>query len=251
MLRIVTFVKTFIMSKILKRSSLFAIVIAISSCGPTRFVEPLRKGQNAISASAGGPIINVPGIATLPLPMSSITYGRGVTNDITVFGSYYLTAAVFGTVQFDVGTSMRLVEHSENNWGVSAAPAFNFAFDRFENNAKLWPQLDANFYWKYNARSMEQDDLLTKTVVKANNLYAGIGTWFELSSTRAHDEPQTNRVIPMIHLGHDWNWKSWGLKTEFKIIAPHLSNENIVVDYKSIMGDYGATGFYFGFTKRF
>jgi hypothetical protein len=239
------------MSKRFQLVFLFTLGIVISSCGPTRFVEPLRKGQNAISATAGGPIVNVPGIATLPLPMSSITYGRGVTNDITVYGSYFLTAAVFGTVQLEFGTSLRLVEHSEKNWGVSAAPAFNFAFDRFEGNAKLWPQIDANFYWKYNARSMRQDDLLNKTVVKANNLYTGFGSWFELSSTRAHDEPQKHRIIPMFHLGHDWNWKSWGLKTELKLIAPYISNENIVVDYRSVFGNYGATGFYFGFTKRF
>jgi hypothetical protein len=251
MKRLITFVKRNIMSKVKKLVSILAVSAVLVSCGPTRFVEPLRKGQNAISATAGGPIINVPGVATLPLPMSSITYGRGVTNDITVYGSYFLTAAVFGTLQFDVGTSIRLIEHSENNWGVSAAPAINFAFDRFENNAKLWPQLDANFYWKYNARSMRQDDLLTKTVAKANNLYAGFGSWFELSSTRAHEEPQQNRIIPIFHLGHDWNWKSWGLKTELKVIAPNLSNQNIVVDYRSIFGDYGATGFYFGLTKRF
>lgn len=229
----------------------FLFSFLLFSCGPTRFVEPLRKGQNAISATAGGPIISVPGIATIPLPMSSITYGRGLTDDLTIYGSYFLTAAVFGTMQLELGTSIRLLEHSEKNWGVSAAPAFNFAFDRFEGNKKLWPQLDANFYWKYNARSMRQDDLLNKTVVKANNLYTGLGSWFELSATRAHDEPQKQRVIPMLHVGHDWNWKSWGLKTELKFIAPFTLNENIVVNYQSVFGNYGATGFYFGFTKRF
>jgi hypothetical protein len=55
----------------------------------------------------------------------------------------------------------------------------------------------------------------------------------------------------MIQLGHDLNWKSWTFKTEFKFIAPFTSNENLVVDYKSIQGNFGATGFYFGFTKRF
>lgn len=139
----------------------------------------------------------------------------------------------------------------KKNWGISIAPALNFAFDRFEGNTKLWPLVDGNFYWKYNARSQKQDDLLTKNVYRANNLYIGMGSWFELASTRAHEENQEHIVIPMVHLGHDLNWKSWGLKAEVKFIAPFTSNQNIVVDYASAFGDFGATGIYLGFTRRF
>lgn len=221
------------------------------SCGPSRFVDPLRRGEHAISASLGGPFVNVPGISTIPIPFTSLTYGNGVTANTTVFGSWFSTAAVFGTIQFEVGATHRLWKDEENTKGVSITPAFNIATDKFEWNTKLWPQLDANYYWKYNWRRQTQDDLLTNGSKKPNLLYAGIGTWYELAGKRAHDEPQNTRIIPMIQLGHDLNWKSWTFKTEFKFIAPFTSNENIVVDYKSAFGNYGATGFYFGFTKRF
>ena len=223
----------------------------IVSCGPSRFVDPLRRGEHAISASVGGPIANVPGVATIPLPFSSLTYGNGLTGNTTIFGSWFSTAAVFGTIQFEAGVTHRLWKDENNTKGISITPAFNFATDIFEWNTKIWPQLDANYYWKYNWRQQTQDDLLNYGSKTPNLLYAGVGTWYELAGTRAHDEPQNTRVIPMIQLGHDLNWKSWTFKTELKFIAPFTSNENVVIDYKSVLGNFGTTGFYFGFTKRF
>lgn len=230
---------------------LFFILIGLSSCGPTRFVEPLKRGQNALAVSAGGPIVNVPGVATLPLPMTSLTYGKGITDNVTVYGSWFMTASLFGTFQFDAGTTIRVWATSKNDHGVSISPGFNFAIDRFEKNSKFWPQFDAHYYWNYNNRMVRQDDLLTGKFFVANKLYSGIGTWYELSRTRAHGEVQTTRIIPTIQIGHDLNWNKWSFKTEVKLIAPFSSNEKIVVDYKSITGKYGATGFYFGFTKTF
>jgi hypothetical protein len=238
----------FIMKKLIYLSFLTVFLI---SCGPSRFVDPLRRGEHAVSASLGGPLANVPGVATIPLPFTSLTYGNGVTDNTTVFGSWFSTAAAFGTIQFEIGATHRLWKDEENTKGISITPAFNIATDKFEWNTKIWPQLDANYYWKYNWRSQIQDDLLTNGSKKPNMLYAGLGSWYELAGKRVHDEPQTTRVIPMIQLGHDLNWKSWTFKTEFKFIAPFTSNENLVVDYKSIQGNFGATGFYFGFTKRF
>ena len=234
-----------------KLLALFAVSGILLSCGPSRFVDPLRRGEHAVSGSFGGPIVNVPGIATIPLPFTSLTYGHGVSGNTTVFGSWFSTAAVFGTMQFELGATHRLWKNEENTKGISITPAFNIATDRFEWNTKLWPQLDANYYWKYNWKQQTQDDLLTNGSKQANLLYGGLGSWYELAGRGAHDLPQNTRVIPIIQLGHDLNWKSWTFKTELKFIAPFASNENIVLDYQSVFGNYGATGFYFGFTKRF
>ena len=228
-----------------------SFIAIISSCGPSRFVEPLKKGENAVSASLGGPMTNVPGIATIPLPFTSIGYGRGVTKKVTVFGSWYSTAAVFGLAQFDVGATVGLFQSQNNKHGISITPAFNTALDFYASNYKLWPQLDANYYWKYNHRQQVQDDLLTRGGSTANLFYAGIGSWYELDGTRAHDEVQPTRVVPMLNIGHDLNWKKWTFKTELKLIAPFSSNQNVVLDYVSLIPDRGATGFYIGFTRRF
>lgn len=231
---------------------LLLMVLIIQSCGPSRFVEPLKKGENAVSASLGGPLTNVPGVATIPMPFTSLTYGRGVTNNITVFGSWYSTAAIFGTFQFDAGATMRIIESKDHKHGLSGMAGFNFATDRWDWNSKIWPQLDAHYYWKYNYRGQLQDDLLTKGgTPRANLLYAGIGTWFELSGMRSHGVEQSTRVVPMLNIGHNLNGKKWTFTTEVKLIAPFSSNENIVVDYVSLTGKNGATGIYFGVTRRF
>lgn len=227
------------------------LTLLISSCGPSRFVAPLKHGESAVSASLGGPIVNVPGVATMPLPLTSITYGKGISKNMTVYGSWFSTAAIFGTMQFDLGATYGFWKNENETKGLSVSPGVNFATDIFEWNGKIWPQLDANFYWKYNEHYMVQEDLLTNKRYTTNLLYAGLGSWYELSRKRAHDEPQNTRIIPIVQAGHDLNWGKWTFKTELKIIAPFSSNDNIVVDYKSVLGDYGATGFYLGFTRRF
>ncbi|MEX1190939.1 MAG: hypothetical protein WEA99_03130 [Brumimicrobium sp.] len=231
---------------------LLVFTSVVTSCGPSRFVEPLNKSENAVSVSLGGPLANIPGVATIPMPFTSIGYGRGVTDNITAFGSWYSTAAVFGVVQFDAGATVGLWKSKNKKHGFSGTGGFNFATDRFEWNTSFWPQLDANYYWKYNHRSQTQDDLLTKGgVPKSNLLYAGIGTWYELKGIRAHDVEQPTRVVPMLNIGHDLNWNKWTMKLEVKLLAPFTSNEDVVVDYVSLMGNQGATGVYLGFTRRF
>lgn len=230
---------------------LLGCIIVLSSCGPSRFVQPLERGERAVSASLGGPGINVPGIGPIPLPLTSVTYGQGVTSGLTVYGSWFTTAAIFGTIQFEAGATQRVWKHQEKPMGISVSPGFNVATDIFEWNTKFWPQLDANFYWNYDARFQTQDDVVLGKKHVPNLLYAGLGSWYELSAVRAHDEPQPTRIIPIIQLGHDYNWKKWSFKTEMKVIAPFTSNENIVVDYISLLGNNGATGLYFGITRKF
>lgn len=241
----------------MKAKSVRKILLALGGvilvgCGPSRFVEPLEQGENAISASLGGPMANIPGVATIPIPFTSIGYGRGVTSNITAFGSWYTTAAAFGVAQFDGGATIRLIESPKQKHGLSVTPAFNTALDFYAKEFKFWPKLDANYYWRYNHRQQTQDDLLTEGGrPKANLFYTGIGTWYELDGSRAHNEKQPTRVVPMLNIGHDLNWKKWTFKTEIKLIAPFSSNQDIVVDYVSPMGDQGALGLYFGFVRRF
>lgn len=229
----------------------FLTILGLTACGPTRFVEPLEEGERAIGIDYGGPIINVPGVATIPLPLSSITFGKGVSEKLTAYGSWFPTAAFFGTIQLDAGATYLLHENDKKNQGLSATPGANFAIDVFEWRPKIWPHLDVNYFWRYNKKDITQDDFLMGTRPTANILYAGLGSWFELSPTRAHNEPQETRILPMLNIGHDWNGSKWSFKSELKLIAPFTSNENIVVDYFSLTGNRGATGLYFGLIRKF
>lgn len=239
------------MKSILNFFLILGVSLSISSCGPARFVEPLRKHQNAIAFDVGGPVLKVPDVAVTPIPFSSITYGRGISNKLTIHGSWYTTAAVFGVAQIGAGATYGVWKSERKKHGVSTMLGFNTAVDMFESNFKFWPQLDAHYYFKYNHKERNQEDLLTNGRKVSNLFYTGIGTWFELASKKAHGERQETVVVPMLNIGHDLNWKRWTFKTEVKLIAPFSSNENIVVDYFSLTGKSGATGVYLGLIKKF
>ncbi|MFN6015144.1 MAG: hypothetical protein ACK47F_10690, partial [Flavobacteriales bacterium] len=81
----------------------FGIVATVLSCAPSRFIKPLNHKQHAISASLGGALMNVPGITTIPMPNTSLGYGYGVMPEMTVYGNWYTTAAIFGDIQLDAG----------------------------------------------------------------------------------------------------------------------------------------------------
>jgi len=223
----------------------------VASCGPARFVAPLAKNENAVAVDLGGPIVTIPGVATMPIPFTSITYGRGITNDLTIHGSWHTTAAIFGVAQIEAGATYGFWKNDDGKHGLSGMLGFNTAMDFFENNFKFWPQLDVHYYWKYQSREMIQDDLLTGGKPVSNVFYTGIGSWYELEGRRAHNEKQTTIVIPMLNIGHDLNWKKWTFKTEIKLIAPFTSNKDIVMDYFSLTGKTGATGVYIGFIRKF
>ena len=234
-----------------KYISFLSFTAFLLSCSSSRFVEPLAKKENALSIDLGGPLVNVPGVATMPLPFSSLTYGRGLTNNTTVYTSWHTTAAVFGVAQFDFGLVHEVWRNSRRNMGITFNPSINFATDVFEKNNKLWPVVEANYYWKYKMKGVTQADLLTNKSVRYNYFYGGLGTWFELNGTKAHGEDQKERVLPMVQIGHVFRRGKWSFSTEVKFITPNISNENIVLDYKSISGNSGATGIYLGLVKRF
>ena len=128
----------------LKSTVIILTISTLASCAPSRFVQPLKKDEKAITASLGGPLTQIPGIATVPIPHTNITYGQGISDNITVFGGWYPTASIFGVWQFEAGGVIGLV--NQENWGISTTPMLNFAIDKWGFQAKLWPNLDINAY---------------------------------------------------------------------------------------------------------
>jgi hypothetical protein len=223
----------------------------ISACSSTRFVEPLNRGESAVSLDLGGPLVKIPNLTTVPIPFSSISIGHGFSNKLTAFASWYPTASVFSVWQFDAGIVRELWYNTEKRMGLTIAPQANFAFDSFENNFRFWPILESNYHWKYKYRFQKQDDLLTGSKQRYNTLFAGINAWFEPNGTKAHDVEQAVRIIPNVHIGHLWRRNKWSFSAEIKILAPFTENKNVVIDYTSILGDRAATGIYLGISKRF
>ncbi len=219
----------------------------LNACAPLRIVEPLKKDENIIGLSLGGPMINVPRVATMPIPFTNVFYGRGVTDKLSLHGGWYPTASIFGVGQIDIGATYGLWKDKRDKQGVSAMINANIAMDFFEYKFRTWPELDVHYYFKYRSRNLG-DPMNTKT---ENLFYAGFSTWYELLGVKAHEQLQTDRVLPTFNIGHDLNWKQWTLKTELSLMAPFSSNENKVVDYISITGNRGVLGVYLGLIRKF
>lgn len=224
------------------------LLLLETACAPSRYVKPLEHKQHAVSGSFGGPMATIPGVATIPIPFTSLGYGYGLKPKTTVYANWYTTAAVFGVVQLDAGVTQGLWKNETATMGVSISPSVNFYTDVFEHNTRLYPQLDANYYYDYWHKSKESSK--GKEKLKTNSFYVGFSNWFDLKSTKAHSQPQTNRVIFSPQFGHTFERNKWNYTLEVKLLAPYKSNQDIVMDYVSPFGNRGAMGLYFGITYK-
>lgn len=227
---------------------LVAALVALASCAPARFVEPLKKGQQVITGNFGGPVAKVPGIGNLPIPYTAIGYGRGLTDKTTIFGNLHTTSLLFGIGQTDLGISQSIWKNDK--MGISAQGSMNIFVDFYTGANRFWPQVDANYYLKYGKHSKPvQLDKMCKIESKHYNLfYAGLSNWFDPYKTESQGRPNAQFWIPSVQLGHQWIRPKWSYQAELKILAPNQSNENIVVNYPSMLNNRGALGLYFGIT---
>lgn len=209
-------------------------LILLGGCSPSRLVRPLNKGEQAIGANLGGPMIIFAG-APIPVPLTSAFYARGITDKTSVFGSLHATSAAFGVLQTDIGVCTQLYSVPSLRLGFTVNPALNAAIDRWEWNAKLWPQLDLNVYKEWGAQHF---------------VYAGLCNWFELSSKRPHGETQPRVLTYAPQAGIQLRRKQWNYGVEMKWLAPNLKNQPNVADYIGI-NHQGAVGVYFQIMRRF
>ena len=227
---------------------MIAVLAALASCAPARFVEPLKKGQQVITGNFGGPVAKIPGIGNIPIPYTAIGYGRGLTDKTTIFGNLHTTSLLFGVGQTDLGVSQSIWKNDQ--MGVSAQGSMNILVDFYTGANRFWPQVDANYYFKYGKHSKPvQLDAMCKIESKHYNFfYAGLSNWFDPYKTESQGRPNAQFWIPSVQLGHQWIRPKWSYQAELKMLAPNQSNENIVVNYPSMLNNRGALGLYFGIT---
>lgn len=211
--------------------------LLFSSCAPSRFVEPIPKDSFLINGTLGGPAIGFAG-TVIPMPLSSIAVGYGVTDNTVAFGGLHTTALLFNVLQLEAGTSLPLTTFSSHHH-LRITPILNGAIDFREGHPKLWPQLDINWVYTWG-----QGRSQINGYYQPNYFYAGLTNWFELASKRAHGEPQEHHWIPGIQAGHTWRTRNWDYTAEVKYLGLGIANTPNPVDYKGIGGN-GALGIYF------
>lgn len=214
----------------------FLLSFGVISCTPARYVKPLEKGQLAIGADLGGPLIGFSGM-TIPVPLTNLNAGYGFTEKTTGFAGLHTTALAYGTMQMDVGAAHGFRMPAGFVPGFSGSAAANFMVGLRGGGARLFPQLDVNAFWEYGSG-------------RRNLVYLGLSNWFELAQSRAHQEDQPFHWLPSLQLGHTFVGSKWDFTLEFKQVAFNQDKRNIVVDYKG-PGNSGASGLYFGVRRKF
>jgi hypothetical protein len=205
------------------------VFIFLQNCAPSRYVKPLKKNEKAVSFSFGGPVIGYAS-AAIPIPFTTAGFAKGLSDKLTAYAHVHPTSILFGNFQSDLGITYGLL-NSEKTFGISLSPAIQQAVSlRHSTGFRVWPSLDANAY-----------QVVTPS---GSYLYAGVNTWFEISSTRAHEEPQPRHVIPNIHAGYTITGKKWNNLGAGIPVLPG------VVDYKGINGK-GSIGIYYSLIRKF
>ena len=223
------------------------LALMYASCAPSRYIKPLAKGEHAVQVNLGGPVAKVPGIGVIPMPLTSVGYGYGVSEQLTLFGNLHSTSLLFGVGQMDVGALYECWKG--NRMGLTIQPTVNVALDFYTGSNRIWPQLDANYYWDYAALRTKSKN--GKGFEKIRTVYGGISNWFDPYLTESQGRKNEQFWIPSLQFGHLWKRNQWTYQVEAKILAPIYSNENIVVDYPSMLGTKGALGAYFSVYYRF
>jgi len=176
------------------------VLLALASCAPTRFVEPLKRGQQVITGNFGGPVAKIPGIGAVPIPFTAIGYGRGLTDKTTIFGNLHTTSLAFGVGQTDIGVSQSIWKNDK--MGISAQGSVNILVDFYTGANRFWPQLDANYYFKYgkNSKPVQLDALCKVDSKHYNFFYAGISNWLDPYKTESQGRPNAQFWITSVQL---------------------------------------------------
>jgi hypothetical protein len=209
----------------------------LMSCSASRFVEPIEKDELAAGINFGGPMIDY-GSTVIPIPLSSLEVGYGLKEKLTLFGGLHLTSMAFGNLQMDLGATYQFLDQDRFVPNLSISPSLNTIWVP-NNSFKVWPVIDINAYWHYGK--------------KKSYIYAGINNYFELSGTKALEQPEGMPLIFSPQIGHVLKGKDrkWEFTAELKLIAPYARNSYSFVPYNGILGENGSTGIYLGYRRYF
>jgi hypothetical protein len=220
--------------KIVVVGLVLVVSVAFHNCAPARYVKPLAKNEQAAGFSFGGPIIGYAG-AAIPLPFTTLSYARGINNELTAFAGLHTTSLAFGNFQTDLGITYGFWK--KENMGLSGSIAAQFATGIGKaKSTRLWPSADLNFYYHPKGKN--------------SYAYAGTGSWFEFAKTRAHGVAQETRSMQNMHLGYQFVNQKFSHQLEFQYVGAGRATLPGVVDYKGISGK-GAFGFYYGVIRKF
>lgn len=223
------------MKTIIFGSFLF-VVFTLFSCSTSRYIEPLKEDQVAINADFGGPLIALGGLQ-LPIPLTSIGAGYGLTEKTTLFGNMHTTSLVYRTIQVDAGVRQGIYKSSHPLIpNLSGAIIVNALSNTRAWDFRIFPELNLSPYYKYG-------QWMT---------YGNIQTWIDFYKTSDENVAIDQILVPAFAVGQQFTNKkeTWSMTLEYKRLAPSLNEDYTVVDYLT-WSDKGANGIYLSFSMYF
>ncbi len=215
--------------------ALFCLMAILDACAPTRAVLPLCYKENQISASVGGPLIHY-GNNITPVPYTTVTYSRGITDSTTFFASIHPTSALYGNLQMEIGLNKYLINNDSAKFAITVAPTLNILIR--DTLKRVYPQIDFNF--------------IKRNPLNDNYYYLGVCNWFEPATKKINGEKQANIWFPSPQAGYVWNTKKGlMLQAEFKYLVPFKRNDIGPVEYVKPILPYGGMGIYLGVSYKF
>ena len=211
------------------------LIVALFSCSPARFIKPLEKNQKAVMAHLGGPLINFSGIP-MPIPFSSIGFGYGLRDRLTVYSAWHTTSALFGNWQQEFGISFEPLSYRfpikcSIQTGVQGIQGF-----RMIRVLQAYPTLDLNIY-----RELPK---------KSGIMYLSQRSWFNFYALKAHGESRSNVIVSGWHLGFQKNTPKYKHLIEWGWIMPQSPNQPNVVKFIGLKGQ-GALSIQYSITHCF
>ena len=212
------------------------MLLLILACTLTHGARPLGEGVVAVDVSAGGPITELFG-GNIPLPLSGVGVGYGVSDRLDVHANVNTTAAaLFGLAAGQVGTTWVALPQAERRPrvaldGTVVMAGGDIAEEGAEGGFRALLQPTVLAAW-----DMGKSDQHT--------VYAGVGGLVEPYPTPGGYGWMT--AGGRLALGNP----RWGLTTEAKWLAPFASNVPMSPVYTGVAGA-GALSVQIGVDARF
>lgn len=131
---------------------LLVLSLAATACSTTHAVRPLGRGNAALNASLGGPLVQVNGL-DIPAPILTLGGAYGVRDDLEVTAHADATAAAYGDLHLEPGVAYHpLIRRAGAVPTLTVAASVHLITDF--DAARVFPQLTLASAWRIRRRHL-------------------------------------------------------------------------------------------------
>lgn len=196
-------------------------------CGISQPVRTIAAGSTQVSASLGGPVIPLDGLA-IPAPYLNIGALHGYSNDITFFGNAHVTALLFKDIGVDAGAATAILR--EQSWypELTLNGRIYFFWDMIRsNNKRLFPMATLTASYATGTLSL---------------FYFGIDNVYQIHEPELFVSPLIGYQFPMSSVIIS--------QVEVKWLAANKETRHGVFEGVTSIAGQGGIGIFFGMQYR-